>query len=273
MFVSFLLALREGLEAALIIGVVIGTVKKLGRDELRPVIWAGTGAAVLVSIFTGGILYGLDAAFEGQAEEIFEGITMLLAAGILTWVILWMFFQAQNMTKQLEDDVRAAASGRNKRAMFVVAFLAVVREGVELALFLTAASFKADNVRVLLGAGLGLAVVVVLAWGLFSSLMRLNIGTFFRVTSILLIVFAGGLVAHGVHELNEAGLIPGVIENVWNINHILNEKSFFGELMKTLFGYNGNPSLTEVIAYLGYYLLLYGGFKFQENRSRSLIPA
>lgn len=270
MFVSFLLALREGLEAALIIGVVLGTVKKLGREELRPVIWAGTGGAILVSMIAGGILYGLDAAFEGQAEEVFEGVTMLLAAGVLSWVILWMFFQARDMTKQLEDDVRNAATGRSKRAMFVVAFLAVVREGVELALFLAAASFKADDGRILLGALLGLAVVVVLAWALFSSLVRLNISTFFRVTSLLLIVFASGLVAHGVHEFNEAGIIPGVIENVWNINHILNEKSTFGELMKTFFGYNGNPSLTEVIAYLGYYLLLYAGFKIQESRSRAL---
>lgn len=269
MLASFLLALREGLEAALIVGVVLGTIKKLGQEQLRPVVWAGVLSAALVSLVTGGILYALEIKFEGRAEEVFEGVTMLLAAAVLTWVILWMFFQAKNMTKQLEKDVREAAMGQSKKAMFMVAFFAVVREGIELALFLAAASFNANDGRVLLGAVFGLAVVVILAWALFNSLVRLNIAVFFRVTSLVLILFAAGLVAHGVHEFNEAGVIPGIVEQVWDINHVLSETSIFGVLMKTLFGYNGNPSLTEVIAYVGYYLVLFGGFKLTENRFKT----
>lgn len=263
---SLLLSLREGLEAALIIGILLGTLRKIDRLEYRPVVWAGTLSALALSLLGGIGIYSLDASFEGQAEEVFEGITMLLAAGVLTWVILWMRHQSQTINKQLETDVRQAVFKGSNKALFALAFLAVVREGIELALILTAASFTADRAQILLGAGVGLAAAVLLAWLLFKSLIRLNLQKFFRVTSILLILFAAGLVAHGVHELNEAGWIPAVVEHVWNINPILNEKSFTGEMLKTLFGYNSNPSLTEVIAYAGYYLLLASSFRWQKNR-------
>lgn len=265
---SLLLSLREGLEAALIIGILLGTLKKIDRLEYRPIVWAGTFSAIALSLIAGIGIYALGTSFEGQAEEVFEGITMLLAAGVLTWVILWMHHQSQTIDQQLETDVRLAVFKGSRKALFALAFLAVIREGIELALILTAASFTADRLQILFGAGLGLGLAVLLAWLLFNSLVRLDLQKFFRVTSILLVLFAAGLVAHGVHELNEAGWIPSVVEHVWDINPVLNEKSFTGEILKTLFGYNGNPSLTELIAYVGYYLLLASSFRWQENRLR-----
>jgi high-affinity iron transporter len=253
---SFLLALREGLEAALIIGIVLGALKKTQKDEFKPVVWGGTLSAVAVSLVAAILLYLLGEGFEGKAEEVFEGMTMLLAAGVLTWMIFWMNSQARVITVELEADVRQAAIGSSKRALFLIAFLAVVREGIELALFLTAASFTSTAQDTLVGAALGLGTVILLAWSFFSSLVRLDLRRFFHVTSVLLILFAAGLVAHGVHEFNEVGWIPGVIEHLWDINHILDEKSFLGEILKALFGYNGNPSLTEVLAYLGYYAVM-----------------
>lgn len=263
---SLLLSLREGLEAALIIGILLGTLRKIERSDYRSMVWAGTLSAVALSILGAIGIYSLGASFEGQAEEIFEGITMLLAAAVLTWVILWMRHHAHTLNKQLETDVRQAVFKGSKKALFALAFLAVIREGIELALILTAASFTTDRVQILLGAALGLGLSVLLAWLLFNSLVRLNLQKFFQVTSILLILFAAGLVAYGVHELNEAGWIPSVVEHVWDLNPILNENSFVGAILKTLFGYNANPSLTEVIAYVGYFLLLASSFRWQENR-------
>ncbi|HKJ27239.1 MAG TPA: FTR1 family protein, partial [Anaerolineales bacterium] len=236
MIASFFLSLREGLEAALLIGVLLGALNKLERPEFRSSIWLGTGLALIGSILVGIVLNLIGASFEGQAEEIFEGVAMLSAAAILTWAILWMQSQARAVSKQLESDVHNAVLKGSKSALLSLAFLAVIREGVELAFFLTAASIGANGAQVLVGAGLGLAVVVILAVLLFKSLIRLNIGKFFQVTSIILILFAAGLVAHGVHEFNEAGLIPSVVEHVWDINPILDENSTVGELLKALFG-------------------------------------
>lgn len=270
---SLLLSLREGLEAALIIGILLGTLRKIDREEFKPVIWAGTLSALVTSIVAAGVLYGLGTSFEGQAEEIFEGITMLLAAGVLTWVILWLHYQSETIDKQLESDVQQAAFSGSRRALFALAFLAVVREGIELALILTTASFNAGGGQVVLGAVLGLGLSVLLAGLLFNRLIQLDLQKFFQVSSIVLILFAAGLVAHGVHELNEAGLVPEVIEHVWDINPILDEKSITGEILKTLFGYNGNPSLTEVAAYGLYYVVLAASMRRQVRRVRAAAPA
>jgi high-affinity iron transporter len=264
MFPGFVLALREGLEAALILGVIQGVLRKLDKRELLSVVWAGTLSAVAVSVVAGVLLQVLGASFEGEAEEIFEGAMMLLAAGVLTWVIFWMNRQAQTRTKKLEQDIQLATEERSKRVLFGIAFLAVVREGVELALFLTAASIAVDGSDTLIGALLGLGSVVLIAWALFKSLVKLDIRKFFLVTSILLILFAAGLVAHGVHEFNEVGWIPPIIEHVWDTNHILDEKSGLGELLKALFGYNGNPSLTEVSAYVLFLVVVGVGFRTQK---------
>lgn len=249
---SILLTLREGLEAALIIGIVLGALKKFNRADLKPVVWLGAASAAGISLLVALVLQLLDVAFAGAGEAIFEGITMLLAASVLTWMIFWMAKNGRHLSANIESEIRQATAQQGKRAVFLVAFFAVVREGIELALFLTATSLASGGLATLIGAAIGLAGSAVLAWLLFSSLIKLNLRRFFLITNILLIVFAAGLVAHGVHELNEVMIIPPIIEHVWDVNWLLNENSFVGEMMKVLFGYNGNPSLTEVLAYVAY---------------------
>lgn len=270
MLASFVLSLREGLEAALIIGVLLGSLKRLGQVEGQRPIWIGAGLAVVVSVLTGVVLNLLGANFQGRAEEIFEGITMLLAAGILTWMIFWMRAQSREINQKLEADVKEAALKESGFALFSLAFLAVIREGVELAIFLTAAAIDSDGLEILIGAGLGLAAAVILGFMLFRSLIRLNLSRFFQITGVILILFAAGLVAHGVHEFNEVGLIPPIIEHIWDINLILDEKSTLGAILGTLLGYNGNPSLTEVIAYL-IYLVVIGVSWFRLRDRNNLI--
>ncbi|MBT7190980.1 MAG: hypothetical protein HN916_12385 [Anaerolineae bacterium] len=252
MLASFLLSLREGLEAALIIGIVLGVLLKLKRTDLNKSVWSGAGIAVLASLLAALMLNLLGMEFEGRAEEIFEGVAMLLAASVLTWMIFWMHNSAGTLREELEEKTKGAIQEKGKKALFSLAFLAVFREGIELALFLLAVQQTASPFQTLTGAFLGLASAVVLGIFLFRSTRKLNLRSFFKVTNVLLIIFAAGMVGYGVHELNEAGIIPSVIDPLWDINHILSDKSQLGLVLKALTGYNGNPSLTEVIAYLTY---------------------
>ena len=263
MLPTYLLSLREGLEMALIIGIVLGALTKIRRDDLTSSVWLGTLSAAGVSILTAVLLTSFGMSLEDRAEQIFEGVTMLIAAGILTWMIFWMRKQARFLKSELEAGVNKAAASTGKRAVFWLAFVAVVREGVELALFITAAFFTGDQsqvttniIQTLAGTILGLGTAILLGWTLFATTVRLDLRRFFQVTGILLILFAAGLVAHGVHEFNEVGWIPAVIEHVWDVNPILDETSLIGQLLRTLFGYNGNPSLTEIIAYFAYLIVV-----------------
>ena len=258
MFPSFLLSLREGIEAALIIGILLGALKNFNRTHLSYVVWTGAGIAALLSLIVAFVLNAIGMSLEGTAEAIFEGTTMILAAALLTWMIFSMQNHAPFIKQNIEADVhRATRQKGGGRALFLVAFLAVMREGIELALFITAVNLTASPSQTLTGTVLGLATSVVLGWLLFASTIRLDLRRFFQVTSFLLILFAAGLLAYGVHEFNEVGIIPPVIEQVWDINFLLDEKSVLGQLLTSLFGYNGNPSLTEVIAYVGYFVVLW----------------
>ncbi len=252
MLASALLALREGLEAALIIGIIVGALYKLNRGRLVPAVWLGAAVAGLFSLLIAFGLYRIGLALDGPAEKIFEGTTMLLAAGVLTWMIFWMKRQSVGMKQAIEAEVSSVSSRTPFLSLFFLAFITIIREGVELGLFLTAAAFSTGGSQVLLGSALGLVSAAVLGWLLYTSSVRLNLGRFFSITSVLLLIFAAGLVAHGVHEFNEVGWIPAVIDPIWNINHILDDKSAVGETLGALFGYNGNPSLTEALAYVGY---------------------
>ncbi len=259
MLTSYLLSLREGLEAALIIGIVLGALRKIHRADLAPALWLGTLSAVCVSVLSTILLTVLGLSLDGVAEEIYEGITMLLAAGILTWMIFWMNSQAKNIKSEVEKGVNKVAFSTGRRAIFWLAFMAVVREGVELALFITAVFFAGNDgnlagntILVLTGVALGLGTAFLLGWSLLAATSTLNLKRFFQVTGYLLILFAAGLIAHGIHAFNVVGWIPGIIEQVWNVNPIIDDASEFGELLKTLFGYNGNPSLSEVIGYMAY---------------------
>lgn len=256
MLAGFLLSLREGLEAALIIGIVLGVLQKMDRAELKPVVWRGAAAAVLVSALVALTLNWLGMELEGTGEQIFEGVAMLLAASILTWMIFWMRRQGAGFKKGIEAKTGAALAKNGGRALFMVAFLAVVREGIELALFLVAARLTSSPLQVFAGTVFGLAAAAILGWMLLASTRRMNMQNFFQTTSLLLIFFAAGLVGLGVHEFNELGWIPSVIERVWDISPLLSDATGFGLVLKSLFGYSAAPSLTMVIGYLSYFLLI-----------------
>jgi high-affinity iron transporter len=258
---SLLITLREGLEAALIIGIILAyLVRTDNRQGFKPV-WLGTSLAVVISLIAGATIYLLAGEFSGRAEEIFEGLAMFLAVGVLTWMIFWMRQQAVDIKTHLHAQVKSVLNSGSSLGLVVLAFVVVVREGIETVLFLFAATRVAES-PVLFAAGglLGLSIAIGIGYSLYKGASRLNLRVFFNVTSLLLIAFAAGLLAHGIHEFHEAGIIPPIVEHVWDVNHILPEKTTLGRFLTAIVGYNANPSLVEVVAYLVYLTLALGSY-------------
>ncbi len=266
MLASLLLTFREGLEAALIVGIILGYLDQLGQPGTRRPVWAAVGVAAALSLGLALALQTAGAQLEGQAEYVFEGLAMLLAVGVLTWMIFWMRAQARHLKGALQAEVRLAVRRNQGRALFTLAFLAVFREGVETALFLTAARFASDGPATWTGGAIGLALAVITGWAIYNGAVRLNLRRFFDVTSALLLVFAAGLFAHGIHELQEAGWLPVLYAPVWNTKAVLSDSSTVGAMLRTLVGYNDNPALLEVVAYLVYWLAVLAGIGWHARR-------
>jgi len=207
------------------------------------------------------VIYFSAGQLEGRSEEIFEGIATLTAAGVLTWMIFWMRKQAINIKKHLHAQIQSALGSGSTFGLLGLAFVAVVREGIETVLFLFAAVRISESALLsAVGGILGLVIAIGIGYGIYKGTSKLNLSTFFKVTGLLLIMFAAGLLAYGIHELQEAGIIPVIVEHVWDINHILPESSVIGRFLAAIFGYNANPSLLEVIAYcvfLGFTMVSY----------------
>ncbi len=252
---SLLITLREGLEAALIIGIILAYLDRTGNRKGFKHVWVGTTLAVALSIAAGAAIYLIAGEMSGAAEEIFEGLAMFLAAGILTWMIFWMRKQAVNIKAHLHAQVQSALTSGSSLALVLLAFFIVIREGIETVLFLFAATRVAESPALFTAGGLlGLVMAVLLGWSIYKGSAHLNLRAFFNVTSIVLIVFAAGLLAHGMHELHETNVIPPIIEHLWDINHIVPEQSVLGRFLTALTGYNANPSLLEAVVY-GVYLV------------------
>jgi high-affinity iron transporter len=250
-----LVTTREGLEASLIVGIVLGYLAKTENRSYFRIIWLGTATAVALSIITGAALFFTVGELEGRAEQIFEGLAMLSAVAVLTWMIFWMRKQAVNIKRELEAKLEHAIAAGSAIGLASVVFFAVLREGWETALFLFAVSESSTPGVTAIGAALGLVISISLGVALYMGSRRLNLRQFFTVTGILLIVFAAGLLAHAVHEFEEAGVLPMTIEHVWNTNGIVSEDSHVGEFMTALFGYNGDPSALEVGVWMAYLIV------------------
>lgn len=252
MIPSFLIILREGLEAALIVAIILAYLVKTSNQHHSKNVWLGLGGAIIVSILTGFIIFVTAGELPERTEEIFEGVAMLTAVGVLTWMIFWMRKVSRFIKKELEEKVDKALEVGSPLAIAAIVFIPVLREGWETALFMFSVSRTTSALASLAGGILGLIGAVILGYSFYRGSKWLNLRTFFNVTSVLLILFAAGLLAQGLHELEETKIISGIVKNIWNTNNVIDEKSVGGSFLKALFGYNGNPSLTEAFAYLIY---------------------
>ncbi|TET07932.1 MAG: hypothetical protein E3J86_11725 [Candidatus Thorarchaeota archaeon] len=255
-----IISLREGIEAALVIAIMLSYLRKTNQINLRKYVFYGTIVALISSLGVAivvGMLWGI---FEGPMLNIFEGSVVLIAAFLLTTMIVWMWNAGARITQEIEDSMERSVVQQSGIGLALLSFSLVMREGVELSLFSMALVIQ-DGIETYIGIAVGLAIDVILGICLYKGSLRISMRALFKWTSIFLILFAAGMIAYGIHELQEAGLLLiGPIE-VWDINPPLlpdgsypwlHEKGAIGSLAKALLGYNGNPSALEVTAYFGY---------------------
>lgn len=257
---ALLITLRETIEAALIVGIVLAYLDKTLNQAHKKFVWYGVFAGGVFSVVLAFVFQNYLGGFEGRNEELYEGFMMLFASGLLTWMILWMLRQRHYLKKNLENKIDTHIKKDYPFGIFLIVVVSIIREGTELVIFLQGAQIQAgtDTGRFFFGVLIGFVAAVLFSYLLFKGVAKISLRKFFTFTSILLILFAAGLFAHAVHELQEAGMLPVYIEHLWDINFLIDEKGIFGSLLKSLFGYNGNPSLLEVAGYWVYLLLIAG---------------
>lgn len=251
MFQNFLIGLREGLEAALVVGLLLAYVRKTGKAHLVPKIWMGVLAAVGVSLGFGALLTFGPRGLTFEAQEAIGGSLSIIAVGFVTWMIFWMAENSKHLSRELGQKIDAAQA--STAAVVVIAALAVGREGLETALFLWAASQSAGSgAMALVGALLGIIIAIALAWLIMRGVLKLNLATFFRYTGIFLIFIAAGVLAYGVHDLQEAGLLPGLHHLAFDLSHIIAPTSLVGTLLKGIFNFSPATTWLEAGAWLMY---------------------
>lgn len=263
---AVLIAFREGVEAALIVGILVGYLKRIGRSDRAPLAWIGVAAALALSAALALLMNRVGATLETPYEQLFEGTTMLIAVAVLTWMIFWMRYQARFMKRELEARVQNVISAGASVSLVSLSFLVVFREGVETALFLAANAFAADGVSTLFGALLGLLLAAFVGVAIYALAVRLNLKLFFEVTSIFMVLFAAGLLAHAVGEYQEIGILPVLTSPAWNTGALLSNESVLGSILSSLVGYNDQPSILEVVGYIFYWVVIVLGIRAWTQR-------
>jgi high-affinity iron transporter len=255
---AFLITLREGLEMALIVAIVLAYVKKMGRERDVRLVWAGTLAAAAISVAAGAVIFAAVGELRGRPEEIVEGAVAFVAAGVLTWMVFWMRRQARTIKSELHHRVDQALASGSSIALAGIAFFAIVREGLETALFLLGSAVGGQSsLARAVGGFAGIAAAAIVGVLLYRGSRRVNVRSFFTVTGVLVLLFAAGLLAKGIHEFQEAGLFGTFREHLWDVSWVsaLNpESSRFAEFLKGLLGWNPAPSVEMVVAYAAYVL-------------------
>lgn len=265
MIAGTLITIREGLEAFLIVGILIGYLTKVNRPHFKIHVWIGTVAALILSTLLAIFFQLIAFQFEGTAAELFEATVALLAVGVLTWMVLWMQRQSRSIKGELEHKADAAISGGQAFALGSLAFVSVFREGVETALFLSALVVTSRDPQLLPGAALGIVIAAGMTYLLFRSAIRLNLRNFFIFTGIFLILIAAGLVGHSVMALQETGWLPIGTSIAWNLQGFIPDEGLAGRLLHAFFGYEAAPTLLMVFAYV-LYVTFFGGQFFNAVR-------
>ncbi|MEU4462233.1 iron uptake transporter permease EfeU [Streptomyces sp. NPDC024017] len=253
MFSNYLIGLREGLEASLVVCILIAyLVKTDRRDALKP-IWTGIGVAVALAFGFGCALEFGSQELTFQAQEALGGSLSILAVGLVTWMVFWMRRTARHLKSELHGRLDAALA-MGTGALVATAFLAVGREGLETALFVWASVHAASDgtPRPLLGVALGLLTAVLLGWLFYRGALRINLAKFFTWTGGMLVVVAAGVLAYGFHDLQEADFLPGLTDKAFDISGTIPPDSWYGTLLKGIFNFQPDPTTLQVAVWLLY---------------------
>jgi len=249
---NYLIGLREGLEASLVVSILVAYLVKAGRrDRLAPV-WIGVLVAVAVSLLFGALLTFTSSRLSFEAQEAFGGSLSIVAVGFVTWMVFWMRRTARNLSAEFRGRMQAAlAIGTG--ALVTTAFLAVGREGLETALFIwSAVQATGQNTEHVAGAALGLLSAVVLGYLFYKGAVRINLATFFRWTGLVLVVVAAGVLSYGVHDLQEAGILPGLNSLAFDVSVPVPPDSWYGTLLKGTVNFTPATTWLQAVAWTAY---------------------
>ena len=253
---GLLTGLREGVEAALIVSIVLTYLMRTGRAGQVGRVWLGTGLAAILSLIFGAVIFTTVGSFDAPYEQIFEGTTLLIAAGVVTWMLFWMRRQARSVKGELQAAVERAVASGGSWGLAVLAFTAVIREGLETSIFLVgqATSDRTEAVWIVVGALAGLAIAVLIGYGFYRGSHRLNLGSFFRWTGIALVFIAAGLLSHGIGEFIEIGALGNGpwTATAFDLGGLLSDETGVGSFLRAIFGYSAAPAILTVAVHVGY---------------------
>jgi high-affinity iron transporter len=253
MLAPFLIMFREGVEAALIVGIIASYLRQTGRTRLMKFIWEGISLATLMCLIVAVILQLTSQDFPQKQQELFASAIALIAVGVLTWMVFWMRKAARSIKGELQSQVELAlSSDRTGLALVGMAFLAVAREGLETVVFLLATFQQNLGIQAPLGALLGYMAAIAVGVGIYQGGIRINLSRFFRWTGAFIILVAAGLFSSAFRAAHEAGVWNLFQATVFDASEILPTHSLIGSVLAGIFGYNDTPSVSEVMAYFGY---------------------
>ena len=263
MFNVFIITLREGVEIAVVLAIILAYLKQLGQMKETGKVWIGAGAAGLISVLAAvGIFFVLGTTEIEGFQAVLEGILKIVAVIMLTWMTIWMKRQGGNISGTLKRQIQVALSHGSVWALASLAFISVLREGIETVLFIVGSAQETSALATVSGSILGFSVAAILGYILYRGTHRLPLKSFFTAMSVLLIVMAAGLLSGGIHEFQELHMIPVGIEQVWSTKGLLDQESTIGSLLKAIFGYADSPNLVQVLAYWTYLMsAFYAYFK------------
>ena len=253
MLATLVIFLREGVEASMIVAILLAYLNRVGRRDHFRDVFLGVGAALLLATAVGVAVYATVSQYDGsRGQTIFETVTYLLAAAVLTYMTFWMRNHARSLSKELRSRAEAALDGKARWGLGLLAFQAVGREGLETVVFTLAIVFFTSPARALSGAVLGLAGSLVIAFVIYRLGHKLNLSRFFTVIGVLLMVFAAGLLADAVQNLQELGWLPVLNLPMWHTGQLLSEDSAFGDVLHSFFGYSDSPTPLQLLVYVAY---------------------
>jgi high-affinity iron transporter len=253
---SYLIGLREGLEATLVVSILVAYLVKSGRRRQLLPLWAGVAAAVAISVLFGALLTYTETTLlaDYRSRELFEAITSVLAVGLVTWMVFWMRRTARRLKGELTGKLEAAI-GVGTLAVAGIAFLSVVREGLETTLlFYAAAQGATTTATPLVAISAGVLTAVVIGTGLYAGAIRINLSRFFTVSGVLLVFVAAGILKYGIHDFQEAGVLPGLDVLAFDVSGVLDPNSWYGATIAGIFNITAAPTVLEMVAYLAYLL-------------------
>ncbi|MGW3044646.1 iron uptake transporter permease EfeU [Kitasatospora sp. NPDC001159] len=254
MFGNYLIGLREGLEASLVVCILIAYLVKTDRRDKLPPVWLGVGSAVVLSMAFGAVLQFGSSQLTFEAQEALGGSLSIISVGLVTWMVFWMRRTARHLKSELHGKLDAAIA-MGTTALVVTSFLAVGREGLETALFIwSAVQATDDGWTPLIGAALGLLTSVVLGWLFYRGALKINLAKFFTWTGAMLVVVAAGVLAYGVHDLQEAGWLPGLHDLAFDISSTIPKDGWYGTLLKGVFNFQPDPTVLQLVVWLLYLL-------------------